>query len=173
MTFPYITFTITGSTFSELFFFLEVDGVCLPACGQTRLLQPAEAGGVLPPATRLFGMSSGVTNRPPAFLFRWAGSHLALLQKSVLIQHIFAAARSIPLQQRRLVSTWLTLPLLLTYSFLPIKVKILVLTLLLWPRPTTWQQSEIKTMVDSLLCHSKRSHMLVGERAHLAVSTPL
>lgn len=80
------------------FFFLEVDGVCLPACGKTRLLQPAEAGGILPPATRLFGMSSGVTNRPPAFLFRWAESHLALLQKSVLIQHIFAAARSVSLQ---------------------------------------------------------------------------
>lgn len=65
-------------------------------CGKTHCLLPAEAGGVLPPAMSLFGMSSVVINHPTASLFKQAGSHLALLQKSLLIQHIFAAARSSP-----------------------------------------------------------------------------
>lgn len=119
MAFPYVTFTITGSMFSVIFFFLffsffKWDGACLPACGKTHLLLPAKAGGVLPPAMSLFVMSSVVTNRPPAFLCKRAESRLALLQKSALIQHISAAARSIPLQRRQLLSAWQTLPLLFT-----------------------------------------------------------
>lgn len=61
------------------------------ACTQEDSLASAsKAGGDLPPTMHLFGMSSRVTDRPPAF-FKWAESHLAILQKSVLIQHIFAA----------------------------------------------------------------------------------
>lgn len=107
-------------------------------------------------------MSSRVTDCPPAF-FKWAESHLAILQKSVLIQHIFAAARSS--SPELMQDTEHTAGL--SFSVLPIKVKIMVFTLLLWPGPGILKCSEIKTRVGCSLCHSEL--VCVGKRACLCL----
>lgn len=60
-----MAFSVSVMFFSFFFwFFPNWGGACLPVCGKARLLLPAEAGGVLPPATSLLGVSSVVTNHP-------------------------------------------------------------------------------------------------------------
>lgn len=59
-----MAFSVPVVFFSFFWFFPHCGAACLPACGKARLLLPAKAGGVLPPAMSLLGVSSVVTSHP-------------------------------------------------------------------------------------------------------------